>query len=188
MTRSPCIRAAAPVAGAALVLAALAASSVRAKTYETRAQAFARVFGQDAEIERKTVFLTDEQRTDVQARSGARVEHARVTFHVASRDGELLGRAYLDTHLVRSLYETVLVVVGPDGRTRNVDILAFHEPEDYLPPERWLRNLEGRALSRRLRPGDEVDTISGATLSARAASEAVRRILALDQVLQGEKP
>jgi transcriptional regulator of nitric oxide reductase len=166
----------------------LAFAAASAKTYETRAAALQRVFGADAEIERKTVFLTEAQIETVQTRARARVEHARITFYEAVRADEQLGRAYLDTHLVRSLYETLLVAVDPDGRTRNVDILAFHEPEDYLPPPRWLRTLENRTLSRRLRPGDEVDAISGATLSARAAAAAVRRVLAIDRVLQGEQP
>ncbi len=171
-----------------LACLALAHAPAAGKTYESRAAALQRVFGSDCEIERRTVFLTESQIEAVQKAAAARVEHARVTFHEAHRDGELLGRAYLDTHRVRSLYETILVVVGPDGRTRNVDILAFHEPEDYLPPSRWLRTLENRTLSPRLRPGDEVDAISGATLSARAATEAVRRALALDRVVREEQP
>ena len=177
-----------PFVAAQLALASLVVLGVDAKTYETRAHALERVFGADAQIERKTIFLTEAQIDAVQAVSSARVEHARVTLHVAHRDGKLLGRAYLDTHLVRSLYETLLIVVGTDGRTRNVDILAFHEPEDYLPPRRWLRTLEKRELSPRLRPGDEVDAISGATLSARAAAQAVRRVLALDRIVRGEQP
>lgn len=166
----------------------LAIGGAGAKTYETRAAALERVFGAEAQIERKTVFLTEAQIETVQTRAGARLEHARITFYEAVRAGEQLGRAFLDTHLVRSLYETLLVVVAPDGSTLHVDILAFHEPEDYLPPPRWLRTLENRTLSRHLRPGDAVDAISGATLSARAATAAVRRVLAIDSVLQGEQP
>jgi transcriptional regulator of nitric oxide reductase len=170
-----------------MVTAALfhGAGAAAAKTYETRDAALARVFGADAVIDRRTAFLTPAQVDAAQRLAGARIGYPRVTYYVATHGDSLLGRAYLDTHIVRTLNETLLVVVGPDGRTRGVDILAFDEPEDYLPPRRWLHALAGRTLSKQLRPGDGVDAISGATLSARAATEAVRRVLAVDQVLHG---
>jgi hypothetical protein len=66
--------------------------------------------------------------------------------------------------------------------------LAFQEPEDYLPPRRWLQRLVGQALSVHLRAGDGIDAISGATLSARAFTAAVRRCLAVDALLRGKQP
>lgn len=162
-----------------------AARDLAAKTFETRDAALQRVFGAAAHVERRSVFLTPEQRDAAQALAAARIESAHISFHEAMQGDSLLGRAYLDTHRVRNEHETLLVVVGPEGRTREVDILAFHEPEDYRPPPRWLATLRDRALSRRLRPGDGVDAISGATLSARAATDAVRRILAVDSILHG---
>jgi len=161
------------------------AGTAQAKTYETRDAALSRVFGPEANIQRRSVFLTEAQVDSVQRLGRCRVEQVRLSYYEATRGDSLLGRAYLDTHRVRNEHETLLIVVGPDGRTREVDILAFHEPEDYLVPQGWLETLEQRRLSSRLRPGDEVDAISGATLSTRAATEAVRRVLALDQVVQG---
>ncbi|RMF71251.1 MAG: FMN-binding protein, partial [Acidobacteria bacterium] len=85
----------------------------------------------------------------------------------------------LDTHVVRTLPETVLVVVGPDLRVRRVEVLAFKAPRDYLPSDRWLAQFDGvpldddTALKRRIR------VLSGATLSSRAITRAVRRVLAV---------
>lgn len=159
-----------------------------AKTYETRDAALLRVFGPAARIERHTLFLTQAQLDSARALGSCRIEHLRLSYYEATRGDTLVGRAYLDTHRVRNEYETLLIVVDPDGQTREVDVLAFHEPEDYLVPRGWLETLQGRALSSRLRPGDAVDAISGATLSTRAASEAVRRVLALDRVVHGGNP
>ncbi len=158
-----------------------------AKTFATREVALQRAFGTEAEIERRTAFLTPAQLDSARALAGAPIAPARVSYHEASRGDSLLGRAYLDTHRVRNEHETILVVVSPAGETQRVEILAFDEPEDYLPPPRWLQTLAHRSLSRRLRPGDAVDAISGATLSARAATEAVRRVLALDRILHGSR-
>ena len=156
-----------------------------AKTFETRDAALQRVFGPRAAVERRTAFLTPAQLAQARLAAGAPIEASHVSYYEGTQGDSLLGRAYLDTHRVRNEHETLLVVIGADGRTRAVDILAFHEPTDYQPPPRWLATLRDRTLSRRLRPGDEVDAISGATLSARAATDAVRRILALDSILHG---
>src|SRR5204863_610379 len=91
----------------------------------------------------------------------------------------LVGTAYLDTHLVRSQMETILIVITPEGKVGAVEVLAFNEPEDYLPPPRWLERLGGKALSKDLKPGLAVPNLSGATLTARAVTAAVRRTLAL---------
>jgi len=170
-----------------LALAFATPLGARSQT-QTRADALQRVFGTDARLEQKNVFLTDAQVDAVETQARARLEHARVSVYQASRADTVVGRAYLDTHRVRSQHATLLVVVGPDGRTRNVEILAFHEPEDYRPPSRWLRTLVGRDLSQPLQPGADVDAISGATLSVRATTAAVRRVLAIDRVLYGDKP
>jgi Na+-translocating ferredoxin:NAD+ oxidoreductase RnfG subunit len=66
---------------------------------------------------------------------------------------------------------------------RYVQILAFHEPLDYLPTNRWYQLFSGKSRSDGLRLGRDIDAISGATLSARAATEGVRRALAYYEVL-----
>ena len=75
----------------------------------------------------------------------------------------MTGRAILDTHVVRTMPETVLTVVEPDGRLRMALVLQFGEPPDYLPRDGWMRGLEGevprrRPMARAWRPpGDRID-------------------------------
>jgi len=92
----------------------------------------------------------------------------------------VLGTAYLDTHLVRSMSETILIVVGPSRRVDAVEVLAFNEPEDYLPPRRWLDTFEDRALARDLKPGAAVPHLGGSTVGARGVATAVRRTLGVN--------
>jgi Na+-translocating ferredoxin:NAD+ oxidoreductase RnfG subunit len=174
--------AAAVAAGLALGAGA-APGPASARVYLTREAALAQVFGADARIEARNVFLTAEQVTRIEQAAGARLASARVTQYVASRGDSLLGTAYLDTHLVRTMMETVLITVRPDGRVGTVEVLSFHEPEDYLAPARWLDRFDGQALSRDLKPGQAVPNLGGATLTARAVSAAVRRTLALHATL-----
>jgi hypothetical protein len=161
--------------------------SAEARLHQTRDEALRGVFPA-ARIETLTAYLTPALVESVRALARAHYTAPRCTYYEASRGDTLLGRAYIDTHVVRTMPEALLVAVGPEGRVLAVEILAFHEPEDYLPPRRWWQRLGGRTLSPHLRPGDGVDAITGATLSARAATEAVRRALALDHVLRGARP
>lgn len=170
------------------ILAALAAAPgpSDAKLLRTRDEALRAVFGDGVLLVSRTAFLTPGQADAVRQAARAPFDAARVTYWEARRGDAVVGRAYLDTHAVRSLTETVLVAVDPGGAVRAVEILAFHEPADYLPPSRWLHTLASKSLADPLRPGQDVDGISGATLSVRASTDAVRRALALERVLHGE--
>jgi hypothetical protein len=74
-------------------------------------------------------------------------------------------------------------VLSPSGAVRRVEILAFYEPPEYTPPERWTKQFDGRQLDDDLKLGAGVQGITGATLSATAMTAGVRRVLALYEVL-----
>ena len=69
-----------------------------------------------------------------------------------------------------------------------VEILSFSEPEEYLPRKRWTDLFHGRKLDDDLRLRRGVHGISGATLSAEAATQAVRRVLALHRAIEETAP
>ncbi|MDQ5856815.1 MAG: FMN-binding protein [Acidobacteriota bacterium] len=163
---------------------ALAAGAVRsAPVYSSREQALARAFPSPAEVERKTHFLTDAERAKASRAARAKVESNLVVAYVARTPKGILGTAYFDTHTVRTLPETLLVVVRPDGTLGGVEVVAFGEPEDYLPRRRWLRLFAGRRLDADLAVGRGLAHVTGATLTTRAISDAARRVLAIHAVI-----
>jgi hypothetical protein len=107
---------------------------------------------------------------------------------VARKDGAVVGTAYLDVHRVRTLKEALMVVVGSDHRVRRIEILAFAEPADYLPRGSWYAQFVGRRLDGELNLKHGIRGITGATLTARATTSAVRRVLALHEVLGADDP
>ncbi len=137
-----------------------------------------------AKIERETVFLSELQLEEVVSLSHVDGQGAVVTRYRATADGEAAGTAYVDTHRVRTLPETILIVVDPDGVVIRVEVIVFREPMDYLPPEPWFAQIEGKNLSDDLQLKRSIRPITGATLSARATTDAVRRMLAVHSVLQ----
>lgn len=157
--------------------------AAEAKVFASQKQALAEAFPDATRIERDTRVLGEravEQITEITREAQpARV----VVLHTAYRDDELLGYAHIDVHNVRTKPEAFMIVLTPDGTVRSVRILAFHEPLDYLPTDSWYAQFEGKSGADRFRVGGDIHGVVGATLSARAAADGVRRMLAYWAVL-----
>lgn len=169
------------LAGVCLALAGLPVLAAMKRTQE---EAAAALFP-GARLERRTVFLTSEQMEAVARAAGAPLDSALVYVYDAMIATQTVGTVYLDVHRVRTLPETLLLAVNVDRTIRGVEVLDFHEPQEYLPGARWYAQFAGRSLDEDLQLKHGIDGVSGATLTARATVRAVRRMLALHQVLQG---
>ena len=169
------------------LLPSLATEQSTARVYVTVQQAIDSAFPKPAKAERRTLYLDDGQARRVAEASGAPVEARVFPYYVGERAARVIGYAYFDTHLVRTLPETILVLVAPDGTLRRIEILSFDEPEDYLPSTRWLQQFPGRSLQD-LGVRQGIRTLTGATLSSRAVVQAARRILALHRLFVAPSP
>lgn len=165
-----------------LSLAAFAAGPLLAKVFLTVDEALHLAFPGCA-VERRTVFLTAAQKARVKQLAKGEVKSALVNPYHATCDGKDGGTAYFDAHVVRTLPETLMVVIDPQGRIKRIEVLSFAEPEDYLPPARWYGQFTGQGLGDDLALGHHIRGVTGASLTARATTEAVRRVLALHQVI-----
>lgn len=134
-------------------------------------------------IETINLFLTDAQVVQVKQRSGVTLDSPIYTFYVGKKGQQTTGYAAIEAATVRTLPETVMVVLNPDGTVRFTEILAFFEPPEYMPPKRWLDQFKKIQLSPTLRVGREIHGISGATLSAQAITRQVRKTAALGEIL-----
>jgi electron transport complex protein RnfG len=177
-------------AGATLfVLAALfaaGAGSAPAGVLVEAEAALKRVFPAPLVVAKKTAFLDAAQAARVEQLAGQALPSKVVAYYAATdpATGKPAGWAFVDTHIVRTLPETVLVVLDPAGRVSRVEILSFNEPPEYMLTAPWLAQLGGRALDDELRLQRGIRTMAGATLSSGAMTDAVRRVLALHQVLE----
>ena len=140
-----------------------------------------------ATTDRETLFLSDQQREEVARLSGSELKSSLATrFEATGNNGGVLGWAYLDTHPVRTLPETLMIVLDADGAVKRVEVVTFREPIEYMPREGWYRQYEGQELDDDLALKRGIRPVTGATLTARATTEAVRRVLALHQVVERE--
>lgn len=161
----------------------LAAASVWSTVLITVEEALKLVFP-DATTSRQTLFLSDAQRARAAKASGAEISSSLATRYVAHDEmGKILGWAYLDTHRVRTLPETLMIVLDADGAVQRVEVVTFREPLEYMPREGWYRQYDGQTLDDDLALKREIRPVTGATLTARATTEAVRRILAIHEAV-----
>jgi hypothetical protein len=163
-------------------VALAAAAPAAAKVFLTQQEALKLAFP-GAVVVRRMVFLTEAEQKEAAALSGGPPPSALAVAYVATKDGRLAGTAYFDTHVVRTLAETLMVAVDPAGRITRIEVLSFSEPEEFMPREHWYAQFPGKALDGELSLKRGIRPVSGATLTARATAEAARRVLALHQVL-----
>ncbi|HEX8168960.1 MAG TPA: FMN-binding protein [Thermoanaerobaculia bacterium] len=160
------------------------ALAAQARVFMTQQQALAGAFPAGARIARQTVFLTPQQIAAAKKESGVDFPDKMIVRYAATIDNRVIGYAYFDTHRVRTLPETVMIVVGPDAKVQRIDILSFDEPPDYFPKQRWIDQFRGRALDDDLSLRGKIRPISGASLTGRAITNASRKVLALHHVIR----
>lgn len=171
----------------AVVLGLALPAPAVAKVFYAVDEALRAAFPEAQTIEKEMLFLTDEQARQVEGLARAKLESKMIAVHVGKNGPKVLGYCMIDIHVVRTQPEAIMVVLTPDGIVQSTLILAFHEPLDYLPPARWLRQFNKKTLVPDLALNQGIAAITGATLSAYGVTDSVRRALAVYQVMIAPK-
>jgi len=153
-----------------------------AEVFMTRDEALKSVYPGAETIEKQRVYLSAELKKEVEAKAKSKLTSSVHTFYVAKKNGHVLGYSILRTDTVRTHTETLLITINPDGKLRQIDILAFYEPSEYMASERWKHLFSGKTLSSSLRVGRDIPKMTGATLTSHAVTKAVRISLALFEI------
>ena len=167
----------------ALLFAIFGGASAESKVFYSRSEALQLAFPDAEQVASKTYVLDDAQLDQIQDLAKCELDSKLVKIYTGMRDGDVIGYALIDVHNVRTLPEAFMVVLSPAGDVRSLRVLAFHEPLEYKPTNRWYRQFDNKSIDARLRLGGDVHGVVGATLSARATTRGVRRALAYYQVL-----
>ena len=153
-----------------------------AKIFYSKNEALELAFGKKAEVEMLSLFPDDQQVARIQEIAKVKLDSGLFTFYLGKNQNKVLGYAAIETVTVRTKPETLMIVLTADGELHNVQTLAFHEPPEYQPPDRWFTQLYQRPLSE-MDFNKGVDGITGATLSTRAAISSIRKVMAIYQIM-----
>ena len=92
---------------------------------------------------------------------------------------------YVDSHIVRTLNETIILIIK-NNEVDSFVVSSFNEPPEYIAPLKWYQQFKGVKGKKVLRVREEIDALSGATLTVNASISAVNKILALHHYLQNK--
>jgi hypothetical protein len=159
-----------------------------AAVYHSRESALELAFPEADSVTTRTLVLSEAEATEIAHRAGAALESRIVRVYEAWSGGDVTARGIIDTHQIRSLPETLLVVADLEHRVEAVHLLAFHEPEQYRASEKWFAQFEDRALDSEMAVRRGIAGVAGATMTSNAVTASVRRSLATLEVGFGDDP
>nr|WP_299344650.1 FMN-binding protein [Allomuricauda sp.] len=115
------------------------------------------------------------------------VEFGGENLFVVEVEGNLIGYAYLgQAPSMKNIFDYV-VLFNPDLSIKKSKVLIYRE--DYgrqIGSQRWLKQFVGKKSGENMTYGEDVDAISGATISAKSMTKAINELLNSIAVLQEE--
>lgn len=129
--------------------------------------------------DKEVIYLTENQKKKIEELSGSKV-FSKIKIKYSNRCNS--SSIYIDSHIVRTLNETLLFEIK-DNKINRLETISFMEPQEYKSPDKWIKKFYQKQLNEKLKINLDIDALSGATLTAHAVTDASRKILALHQVL-----
>lgn len=152
---------------------------------QTVPQALSKVFSESGKIEKRNAYLTKDQIQAINANLEYKTDEKStlVTYYVYFEKNQISAYAYIDVGIVRKETETLMIVVGKDGSIRDIEVLQFSEPKDYIPPGLWKKQFQGKSASELKNSKTAIVGITGATLTSKAVTKSVQKVLAIHQFI-----
>ena len=174
-----------PLTGTAALAAFVVAAPARAAQYATVEEAAKRSFPDATSFKETTLQLSADEARAVANATGLAPRAAPLRAMVALGGDRPLGVVVIDAVIGKFEMIDFAVGIAADGKIRNVEILTYRESHGYevrLPA--WRKQFVGKGKADKLRVDDDINNISGATMSATHVTDGVRRIVATVDMLK----
>jgi Na+-translocating ferredoxin:NAD+ oxidoreductase RnfG subunit len=166
-------------------VALIASAPSHAAQYATVDEAARRAFPQATAFRDSTMALSPAEMSKVAAAAGLSARSSQWRMLVALVGDKPLGVVVVDAVIGKFELIDYAVGIDADGKITNVEILAYRESHGYevrLPA--WRKQFLGKDHAAKLRVGEDIANISGATMSSTNVTDGVRRIVAVVDVLR----
>ena len=154
----------------------------------TKKQALKLAFPGVKKVKKKKVWLSDTQKTAIQKILGNQIEYRerRVTHYFGLDEADKpIGAMVIGNEIGRSYPITFMVVINLDGTVKDVEIMVYREPHGWeVRFESFMSQFFGRDGGD---PFDNINNITGATLSVRSMTKGVKKAVAEFQVIYKDK-
>lgn len=164
----------------ALSLALGWADVARAKVYLTREEAARLAFGSEATVAEEHRSLTPATRAALERRLGRPVPEEAFTFSVGRSAHGVDGYGLVLHEMGKHEPITFFVAITPDGQVKDVMVLEYRESRGgEVRYKSFLKQYVGKTSYDPLKLDEDITPITGATISARALSDGVKKALAV---------
>jgi Na+-translocating ferredoxin:NAD+ oxidoreductase RnfG subunit len=168
--------------GLAVALLALTAAPAHAdQVYFTPRDLLADFFRSSQNVTYKKVELDAAAKQRLQHRLGYAPQKSSYTFYVAtSAAGHVDGYAFIDEEKGEHLPITFAVKLSPDGKVMRQEVVVYREARgDEVRDERFRAQFVGKSAHDAIETDQDIQAVSGATISSRAMAVGVKRAVVL---------
>jgi hypothetical protein len=142
-------------------------------------------FSTSDRVEKKSFLIASKAQEAIAQEARTPLKSRLHTLYRAFEGDQILGYGLILTEKIRTKNAAVLFLFDADRQPVAAEIIAFYEPREYIPSEKWLAQLSARDDTP-LVVGRDLPAISGATLSAGKLADLARTARAI--LKHGVKP
>lgn len=125
----------------------------------------------------------------VRKQVGVRLRPERTTVWRVILDNHLVGWLFEDNVIGKHEFITYSAGVDLAGNVTGVGVLTYRETHGQEITEKtWLNQFVGKTVSDPFKMDQDIDGISGATLSVRNVTDGVKKLLVVTDVLRAQTP
>lgn len=139
-------------------------------------------FSKNVTVTKKQFKLNKKQMKQIQNAAKAKMDSNIVRLYTVKSAKKIEGYAVLLLSTIRTKKAVVLYIMDTKAKIKSMEIVLFKEPLEYKPKESWQNRFKNKTEKDNLFAGKGIPTISGATMSARAITDASRLAIALVKV------
>lgn len=178
---------------AAAFLATLAGGASRAEaetTYYTTRGVLKEFFPNSDKVTYVRFTPTKAERKVLAKRLGYALAKKSYVFYVAKTGDTIDGYAFVGDEMGQHLPITFAVKLSPRGKVLRQEVMVYREPRgDEVRDKRFRNQFKGKTVDDPIVANDDIDCISGATISSHAIAVGVRRTVVLfDEAIASRVP
>ncbi len=151
-------------------------------------KALKQIFPTASSFEEKTISLSEEQIKDIEKNSqldSQGVNSDKAIVYCAKEEGVVLGYVLEDTVMGKWGPIHYLLGVDVEGKVIQVVILDHKEIRGRpIAKKRFLRQYQGKTIRDKVQLSQDIDGITGATISSRSLTDGVRKLLHIFELVK----
>lgn len=166
----------------------LQATELSEKVYLTQEEALNAIFPTATQIQTLQVTLSEDDKQQIETAMGTDLDSTQYTVFQGYKDDTFLGSAYELDQLGKYYPITMMIHILPNVSVGDVRVMVYRERIGAdVRKNRFLKQFRKKTLRSPLMVDQDIDGISGATISSWSVATAVKKALYLTQYVQDEK-